>query len=62
MGLPWRWGVGYSVLATFVTLFYVSRHWDGAALCLTAFGVAFIVARLLFIHAIALADFRWYSA
>lgn len=46
-------GVGYSVLATFVTLFYASRHWDGAALCLTAFGVAFIGARLLFIHVIA---------
>ena len=45
-------GVGYSVLATFVTLFYASRHWNGAALCLTAFGVAFIAARLLFIHAI----------
>jgi MFS family permease len=45
-------GVGYSVLATFVTLFYVSRHWNGAALCLTAFGVAFIAARLLFIQAI----------
>ena len=45
-------GVGYSVLATFVTLFYASRHWDGAALCLTAFGVAFIVARLLFIETI----------
>jgi MFS family permease len=43
-------GVGYSALATFVTLFYVSRHWNGAALCLTAFGVAFIVARLLFIR------------
>jgi MFS family permease len=45
-------GIGYSVLATFVTLFYASRHWDGAALCLTAFGVAFIAARLLFIQAI----------
>ena len=45
-------GVGYSVLATFVTLFYASRHWNGAALCLTAFGVAFIGARLLFIHTI----------
>lgn len=47
-------GVGYSVLATFVTLFYASRHWNGngAALCLTAFGVTFIAARLLFIHAI----------
>jgi MFS family permease len=45
-------GVGYSVLATFVTLFYLSRHWTGAALCLTAFGLAFIAARLLFIHTI----------
>lgn len=45
-------GVGYSVLATFVTLFYVSRHWSGAALCLTAFGATFITARLLFIHTI----------
>jgi MFS family permease len=45
-------GVGYSVLATFVTLFYLSRHWSGAALCLTAFGLAFIVARLLFIQTI----------
>jgi MFS family permease len=45
-------GVGYSALATFVTLFYLSRHWNGAALCLTAFGVAFIVARLLFIRTI----------
>ncbi|HUX27901.1 MAG TPA: MFS transporter [Terracidiphilus sp.] len=45
-------GVGYSVLATFVTLFYASRHWNGAALCLTAFGVAFIAARLAFIQTI----------
>ena len=45
-------GVGYSVLATFVTLFYASRQWNGAALCLTAFGVTFIAARLLFIHSI----------
>ncbi len=46
-------GVGYSVLATFVTLFYASRSWNGAALCLTGFGLAFIAARLLFIHAIS---------
>jgi MFS family permease len=45
-------GVGYSVLATFITLFYASRHWNGAALCLTTFGGAFIVARLLFIRTI----------
>jgi len=45
-------GVGYSALATFVTLFYASRNWDGAALCLTAFGFAFIATRLLFIRTI----------
>ena len=47
-------GVGYSVLATFVTLYYLSRHWSphGAALCLTAFGLAFIAARLLLIQTI----------
>jgi MFS family permease len=45
-------GVGYSTLATCVTLYYASRHWAGAALCLTAFGATFILARLLFIHAI----------
>jgi MFS family permease len=45
-------GVCYSVLATFITLFYASRNWNGAALCLTAFGVAFILARLLFIQTI----------
>ncbi|HVU48181.1 MAG TPA: MFS transporter, partial [Terracidiphilus sp.] len=27
-------------------------HWDGAALCLTAFGIAFILARLFFIQTI----------
>lgn len=46
-------GVGYSVLATFVTLFYASRNWNGAALCLTGFGVAFIAARLAFIRTIS---------
>ena len=45
-------GVGYSALATFVTLFYATRHWGGAALCLTAFGISFIAARLLFIRTI----------
>ena len=45
-------GVGYSVLATFVTLFYASRNWNGAALCLTGFGFAFIATRLLFIRTI----------
>jgi MFS family permease len=41
-------GMGFSVLIMFITLFYASRHWNGAALCLTAFGVAFILVRLFF--------------
>jgi MFS family permease len=45
-------GVCYSVLATFITLYYFSRHWNGAALCLTAFGAAFIVARLFLLGTI----------
>lgn len=47
-------GIGYSVLATFVTLYYASRHWNpsGAALCLTAFGISFVAARLAFIRSI----------
>lgn len=39
---------GFGTITTFVTLFYVARHWDGAAYALSAFGVAFIACRLLF--------------
>lgn len=46
-------GVSYSVLATFVTLYYASHHWTGAALCLTAFGLGFILVRLLLIRTIS---------
>jgi MFS family permease len=44
--------IGYGTLTTFITLFYISRGWEGAAWCLTVFGVCFILARLLFINAI----------
>ena len=40
--------IGFSVIAAFVTLFYASRGWPGAALCLTAFGAANILARVFF--------------
>ncbi|WP_339490528.1 MFS transporter [Pseudomonas sp. EL_65y_Pfl2_R95] len=40
--------IGFGTLATFITLYYDSRGWDNAAYCLSAFGGAFIVARLLF--------------
>ncbi len=39
-------------LTTFVTLFYLSRGWTGAAYCLTVFGTCFILARLFFIGSI----------
>ncbi len=44
--------IGYGTLTTFITLYYVERGWTGAAFCLTAFGLSFIVSRLLFINAI----------
>jgi MFS family permease len=45
--------MAYNVLATFIALYYVSRHWSGAALCLTAFAVTLIVARLILIRTIS---------
>ena len=47
--------IGYGTLTTFVTLFYLERGWSGAALCLSAFGVCFILSRLLFVNAVS----RW---
>ncbi|SEI20935.1 Predicted arabinose efflux permease, MFS family [Pseudomonas asplenii] len=44
--------IGYGTLTTFITLFYLSRGWTGAAYCLTVFGSCFILARLLFIGSI----------
>ncbi|WPN55510.1 MFS transporter [Pseudomonas sp. P9_31] len=45
--------IGYGTLTTFITLYYVSRGWTGAAYCLTVFGVCFILSRLLFISSIS---------
>lgn len=44
--------IGYGTLTTFITLFYLSRGWHGAAYCLTIFGICFILSRLIFINAI----------
>ncbi|MDY7560114.1 MFS transporter [Pseudomonas sp. 10B1] len=44
--------IGYGTLTTFITLFYLSRGWQGAAYCLTVFGICFILSRLIFINAI----------
>lgn len=45
--------IGYGTLTTFITLYYLSRGWTGAAYCLTVFGVCFILSRLVFISSIS---------
>jgi MFS family permease len=41
-------GIGFGVLATFITLFYANRNWNGAAFALTLYGVCFIGVRISF--------------
>ncbi|WKW42639.1 MFS transporter [Kosakonia cowanii] len=55
LGRVWLYGMalalgsaGFGVIATFITLDYDARGWDGAAFALTLFSVAFVGARLLF--------------
>ena len=43
-------GVGLGVITTFAALLFAARNWGSASLAFTAFGVAFILARLLFAH------------
>lgn len=59
LGRIWGFGlilamgsVGFGVIATFITLFYQDKGWDGAAFSLTLFSVAFVGARMLFPNAI----------
>ncbi len=41
-------GVGYAVIAAFITLYYQSEGWSHAAYALAAFGGGLIIARLFF--------------
>lgn len=59
LGRVWPYGMalalasaGFGVIATFITLFYDAKGWDGAAFALTLFSCAFVGARLLFPNAI----------
>jgi len=42
--------IGFGGIASFITLFFIQRSWDGASLALTAFGAGYIVMRLFFAH------------
>ncbi|WP_260962394.1 MFS transporter [Pseudomonas citri] len=44
--------IGFGTIATFITLYYATQHWDNAVLCLSLFGSSFIGARLLFANLI----------
>jgi MFS family permease len=39
--------IGFGVISAFITLFYASHQWSGAAAALTAFGAAFVFMRLV---------------
>ncbi len=41
-------GFGFGTIASFITLFYASRHWPNAGWTLSLFAGCFVVARLLF--------------
>jgi MFS family permease len=41
-------GIGFGVLATFISLYFAQLHWSGAALTLTLYGASFVITRLLF--------------
>jgi len=43
---------GFGAIASFMVLFYAHNHWNNAAYALTSFGASFVIARLLFAHAI----------
>lgn len=59
LGKVWGYGIllamgsaGFGVIATFITLFYQAKGWEGAAWALTLFSGAFVGTRLLFPNAI----------
>jgi MFS family permease len=39
---------GFGVIATFLSLYFAQRHWNGAAFSLSAYGTCFICGRLFF--------------
>ncbi len=59
LGRVWLYGMalalgsaGFGVIATFITLFYSAKGWEGAPFALTLFSGAFVGTRLLFPNSI----------
>ncbi|EOA04051.1 transporter [Herbaspirillum frisingense GSF30] len=57
LGAVWQPGlglalssVGFGVITAFIALLFAARGWGDSSLAFTSFGVAFIIARLLFSH------------
>lgn len=42
--------IGFSGIASFITLYFLQRGWADASLALTAFGAGYIITRLFFAH------------
>lgn len=42
--------IGFGGIASFITLYFIQRSWDGASLALTSFGAGYILMRLFFAH------------
>lgn len=40
--------IGFGVIATFITLYYADKNWEGAAFALTLFSLGFVGMRLIF--------------
>lgn len=42
--------IGFGGIASFITLYFIQRSWEGASLALSAFGAGYIIMRLFFAH------------
>ncbi|MHB8209470.1 MFS transporter [Mucilaginibacter sp.] len=57
VNLVWKSGtglalssIGFGGIASFITLYFIQRSWDGASLAITAFGAGYVVMRIFFAH------------
>jgi MFS family permease len=57
VNLVWKSGtglafasIGFGGIASFISLYFIQRSWDGASLAITAFGAGYVVMRIFFAH------------